>query len=263
MPPPLVGIVCDLKSHNDGSHSHRAGDEYVRALRDGAGAGALLIPASDPPPDVALLERLDGLLFPGAPSNVASRRYGGAALAPGTALDEARDATGLALIAAAIARGLPVFCICRGFQELNVVLGGSLNPEVAAGGLDHREDADAPLDRQYAPAHAITIEPGGLLAGLLGVQEVMVNSLHAQGIARLAPGLRVEARAPDGLIEAVSLPSAKGFVLGVQWHPEWHAASDPASGDPVSLALFSAFGRAVDSRRLNYGKNGPDKRKMI
>jgi putative glutamine amidotransferase len=254
---PLVGIVCDLESHADGSRSHRAGDEYVRAVQGGAGAQAILIPAGDPPPDATLLERLDGLLFSGAPSNVAASRYGGEALAPGTLTDEARDATSLTLLAAAIAQGLPVLCICRGFQELNVALGGSLNPHVSGATLDHRENQAAPLAEQYAPAHPVAIMPGGILSALLSAKEMMVNSLHAQGIARLAPGLFVEARAPDGLIEAVSLPSARGFVLGVQWHPEWHVAADP-----VSRALFSAFGRAVVSHFRNYGKNSPDKGKM-
>jgi putative glutamine amidotransferase len=258
MPRPLVGIVCDLESHDDGSRSHRAGDEYVRAVRDGAGAEPLLIPATDSPPSPTLLERLDGLLFPGAPSNVAGWRYGGEALAPGTQMDEARDATSLTLLAAAIAAGLPTLCICRGFQELNVALGGSLNPHVSGTTLDHREDRAAPPSEQYRPAHPISIMPGGILSALLGAGEVMVNSLHIQGIARLAPGLFVEARAPDGLVEAVSLPSAGGFVLGVQWHPEWHVASDP-----VSRALFSAFGRAVYSHTHDYGKNSPDKKKMF
>jgi putative glutamine amidotransferase len=254
MPRPLVGIVCDLESHDDGSHSHRVGDEYVRAVRDGAGAEPLLIPAADPPPDAALLERLDGLLLPGAPSNIAASRYGGEPLPPGTLVDKARDATSLTLLAVAIAKGLPALCICRGFQELNVALGGSLNPHVSGDALDHREDKAAPLPEQYAHAHPVAIMPGGILSALLGAKEVMVNSLHAQGIARLGPGLFIEARAPDGLIEAVSLPSAKGFVLGVQWHPEWHPACDP-----VNHALFAAFGRAVDSNNHSYGKNSPDK----
>lgn len=257
MPRRLVGIVCDLESHRDGSHSHRAGDEYVRAVHEAVGAQALLIPATDPPPDAALLDRLDGLLFTGAPSNVAGWRYG-ESLPPGTELDEARDATSLPLIGAAIAKGLPIFCICRGFQELNVALGGTLNPEVAKSGLNHREDASAPLPVQYAHAHPVTISPGGIMASLFEAKEVMVNSLHGQGIARLAPGLFAEARAPDGLIEAVSLPAAPGFVLGVQWHPEWAATTDP-----VSLALFSAFGRALEADSDNYGKNGSNKRKMI
>lgn len=234
---PLVGIVCDLQSHRDGSHSHRAGDEYVRAVREVVGAQPVLIPAGAL--DIAaLLPRLDGLLLSGAPSNVAPHRYGGEGAAP--PLDEARDAASLALIPAAIKAGLPLFCICRGFQELNVALGGTLNRAVAE---NHREDETAPLSAQYAHAHPVTITPGGLLSTLLDGGEVMVNSLHGQGIARLAPGLVAQAHAPDGLIEAVSLPSASAFVLGVQWHPEWHAGSDV-----VSKALFQAFGRAVESR---------------
>jgi putative glutamine amidotransferase len=138
--------------------------------------------------------------------------------------------------------GLPTFCICRGFQELNVALGGTLDQHVheTLGRLDHREAPDAPPDVQYGPAHALRIADGGVLAGLLGTAEVMVNSLHHQGIARLAPGLFAEAHASDGLIEAVSLPGAKGFLLGVQWHPEWVAA-----GDPVSRAIFARFRQAL------------------
>ena len=254
---PLVGIVCDRQRHKDGSFSHRVGGEYVRAVREAAHATPLLIPATDLPDMDRLLTRLDGLLLTGAPSNVAGWRYG-ETLPSGTALDEARDATSLALIPAAIAIGLPLLCICRGFQELNVALGGTLNPNVAAGGLEHREDEMAPLPAQYAPAHPVAIVPGGILCALLAAQEVMVNSLHAQGIARLAPGLMAEAYAPDGLVEAASLPSAKSFLLGVQWHPEWDAVRDP-----VSQALFAAFGRAAESRANDYGKNGSDKGKMV
>lgn len=238
--PPVVGIVCDFQTEG-GMHSHRAGEEYVAAIRDGVGALPLLIPVMQPPLDLkALLVRLDGLLFTGAPSNVAPARYG-AASQPGMLLDEARDATSLALLAAAIAAGIPTLCICRGFQELNVALGGTLESRVheLPGALDHREDESAPLADQYAHAHAVTIASGGMLAALLGIGEAMVNSLHYQGIARLAPGLFAEARAPDGLIEAVSLPGAKGFLLGVQWHPEWDLA------DPVSAAIFRAFGEAL------------------
>ncbi len=238
--PPLVGVICDFRSRN-GMHSHRAGDEYVRAVRDGAGGLPFLIPVTDPPLDsAAILAKVDGLLFTGDQSNVAPRRYGGENRP--MLLDEARDATSLALLRAAIAAGTPTLCICRGFQELNVALGGTLAPRVheVPGRHDHREDETAPLDAQYAPAHAVTIAPGGILAGLLEAGEVMVNSLHHQGIATLAPGLFVEALAPDGLVEAVSLPAAKGFLLGVQWHPEWAFAADP-----VSRAIFAGFGAAL------------------
>jgi putative glutamine amidotransferase len=236
-----IGLICDSK-REDGMTSHRAGDEYVRAVRDALGALPFLIPASDPPTDpFAILAQLDGLLVPGAPSNVAPRHYGSEAR-EGTLLDEARDAVSLPLIRAAIAAGMPMLCICRGFQELNVALGGSLEQHVheLPGGLDHREDESAPLPAQYAQAHGVSITPGGMLERLVGKKEMRVNSLHHQGIARLAPGLFVEARAPDGLIEAVSLPGAKSFLLGVQWHPEWDYAEDPVSG-----AIFAGFARAL------------------
>ncbi len=240
--PALVGIVCDRETAADGMQSHRAGAEYVAAIQS-IGALPLLIPVTDPPPDIeALLARLDGLLFTGASSNVSPTLYGGAAPRPGTRQDTARDATSLPLLKAAIDGGLPTLCICRGFQELNVVLGGTLNPHVheIPGGLDHREKPDAPAAEQYGPAHVVTIAPGGILEGLLGTTEVVVNSLHHQGVARLAPALLAEAHAPDGLIEAISLPGARGFLLGVQWHLEW-----AADRDPVSRAIFHAFGQAL------------------
>jgi putative glutamine amidotransferase len=240
--PPLVGIVCDREIAADGMQSHRAGHEYVTAIL-GIGALPLLIPVTEPPLEIgALLARLDGLLFTGAPSNVSPKLYDGTPPRPGTSLDGARDTTSLALLKAAIDVGLPTLCICRGFQELNVALGGTLDQHVheTPGRLDHREKPETPPDVQYGLAHVVRIADGGTLAGLLGTAEVMVNSLHHQGIARLAPGLFAEAHASDGLIEAVSLPGAKGFLLGVQWHPEWAAA-----GDPVSRAIFARFRQAL------------------
>jgi putative glutamine amidotransferase len=236
-----VGIVCDRR-FRDGAAVHQANDEYVTAICDGAGALPLLIPATDTPLDVApLLAAVDGLLFTGAPSNVAPLHYG-ASPRPGTELDETRDATTLALLRAAIGAGMPLLAICRGFQELNVALGGSLYQHVheIPGRLDHREPKDAPPDVEYGPAHAIAIIQGGLLARLSGMGEAMVNSLHSQGIDRLAPDLKIEALAPDSQIEAVSLPGAKAFALGVQWHPEWAFAANP-----LSRAIFSGFGRAL------------------
>jgi putative glutamine amidotransferase len=237
-----VGILCDHRA-KDGMQSHRAGDEYVAAVRDGVGALPLLIPVgATMPPPLEILSVVDGLLLPGAPSNVEPARYGGEAPRPGTLLDMARDATSLALIRAAIETAKPLFAICRGFQELNVALGGSLHQHVheITGRLDHREDESQPLDVQYGPSHPVRFAPDGMLAALTGMREAMVNSLHHQGIDRLAPGLAVEATAPDGQIEAVSCPRAKAFVLGVQWHPEWRW-----SENPLSRALFAAFGAAL------------------
>ncbi|MBN9579281.1 MAG: gamma-glutamyl-gamma-aminobutyrate hydrolase family protein, partial [Alphaproteobacteria bacterium] len=146
------------------------------------------------------------------------------------------------LLPAAIEAGVPVFCVCRGFQELNVAMGGTLHQHVeeVAGFSDHRAAHGAPLAVQYGPAHTMRVVPGGVLSHLLDEQEFFVNSLHSQGIERLAPPLRPEAVAPDGLIEAVSLPTAKAFLLGVQWHPEWLWAENP-----VSRAIYAAFGAAA------------------
>ena len=221
---------------------HQANDEYIIAIRDGAAALPLLIPSTDAPLNIAaVLDAVDGLLFTGSPSNVAPSHYGAAAR-PGTELDERRDATVLPLLRAAIASATPLLAICRGFQELNVALGGSLHQHVheIPGRLDHREPKDVALDVEYGPAHAISITPNRLLAGLSGLTEAKVNSLHHQGIDRLAPGLSVEATAPDGQIEAVSLDGARAFLLGVQWHPEWQFARDP-----LSSAIFAGFGRAL------------------
>jgi len=239
---PLVGIVCDRRM-TDGMAVYQANDEYVMAARDGAGALPLLIPVTEPPLAPAdILARVDGLLFTGAPSNVSPSRYGGTPLRDASTLDEARDATSLALVRAAIEAGRPALCICRGFQELNVALGGTLHQHVheIPGRLDHREDESQPLEVQYGPAHSVNIAANGMLARLTHRREAMVNSLHRQGIDRMAPSLRAEAIAPDGQIEAVSMPGAKAFLLGLQWHPEWRW-----SQNPVSRAIFAAFGEAM------------------
>ena len=236
-----VGIVCDRRVF-DGMAVHQANDEYVAAVRDGAGAIPLLIPSTGMPLDsAALLAAVDGLLFTGAPSNVAPSLYGGIPRS-GTELDETRDATALPLLRAAIRSGKPLLAICRGFQELNVALGGSLHQHLheIPGRLDHREPSNVPRDLEYRPAHPVVLVPDGVLAELSGMRDAMVNSLHHQGVDRLAPGLKAEAHAPDGQIEAVSLPGAKAFLLGVQWHPEWAFAQDP-----LSAAIFRAFGASL------------------
>ena len=240
-----MGIPCDRRIHGDHPFQ-RVGEKYILAVRDGAGALPLLIPSLQPPLAVdEILSDVDGLLFTGSTSNVAPQVYGGPPPRRPELLDEHRDSITLPLMRAAIAQGLPIFCICRGFQELNVALGGTLHQhlEEVPGFADHRERDDDAVDVRYGPAHPVRIVAGGVLAELArGAAEVRVNSLHSQGIDRLAPSLRAEATAPDGPIEAVSLPGAKGFVVGVQWHPEWKFAEDP-----LSLALFRAFGAAVSA----------------
>lgn len=242
---PLIGVTACTKQI--GLHGyHIAGDKYLRAVALGAGGLPLVIPAQgellDPE---ALLDRLDGLLFTGSPSNVEPHHYQGPASAAGTAHDPARDQTTLPLIRRAVTAGVPLLGICRGFQEMNVAFGGSLHQRVheVEGMLDHREPADQPLEVQYASRHALRLQPGGILAGLGLPQQIEVNSIHGQGVERLGPGLRIEALAPDGLIEACSVEGAPRFALGVQWHPEWQVCSNPHS-----LAIFRAFGEACRER---------------
>ncbi len=218
-----------------------AGRQYVDAVRL-AGCMPLVVPSADREDLGQLLDLADGLFLTGSPSNVDPSHFGESVHDPSAPLDPVRDAWTLPLIPLALARGIPLFAICRGMQELNVALGGSLHQAVheVDGHADHRADRSLPIERRYGQlAHSVALTPGGLLERIAGCPTIEVNSLHSQSIARLADGLRVEARAPDGVIEAVSMPQARGFALAVQWHPEWGAA-----GSPVSKKLLAAFGQA-------------------
>ncbi|MCS6877735.1 MAG: gamma-glutamyl-gamma-aminobutyrate hydrolase family protein [Geminicoccaceae bacterium] len=254
---PLVGVSACVKQ---GEHApfHAVLDRYVEAVVRGSGAVPVIVPALGPLLDMdALLDRLDGLLLTGSPSNICPSHYGGEPR-PDDPADPRRDATTLPLVRRALARGVPLFAICRGLQELNVALGGSLHPRLheVPGRADHRSDKSLPYAERYAPRHVVRVLPGGRLSSLLGSTEtIFVNSLHGQGIDRLAPGLRMEAVAEDGTIEAVSVEGAPGFALGVQWHPEWRVTEDP-----VSRCLFAAFGAAARARasaRLRGCSRGP------
>ncbi len=250
-PRPLIGIPADRRML--GAHPfHAVGEKYIHAVEAAADAFPLLIPVlPEPLPVEEILARVDGLLFTGSPSNVEPRRYGGEPSTPGTWHDPERDATTLGLIPRAIAAGIPLLGICRGFQEMNVAFGGTLWQAVheVPGHLDHREDKNAPLEVQYGPAHEVMLEPGSTLAGLAGQATLRVNSLHAQGVRRLGEGLAIEARAPDGLIEAFRVESAPAFALAVQWHPEWRVLDDP-----LSHALFAAFGTAARRRAARHAQ---------
>jgi putative glutamine amidotransferase len=230
-----------------GAHPfHMVGEKYARAVMEAAGGAPLLIPAlAEELRFDELLERLDGLLFTGSPSNVEPHRYQGPPSAPGTLHDPARDATTLPLIRKAVEAGVPVFGICRGFQEMNVAFGGTLHQKLheVPGLIDHRDDETQPLEVQYGPAHDVTLEPGGVLRSLATSERVRVNSLHSQGIERLGGELAVEARAPDGVIEAFRVARSPSFAVAVQWHPEWQVMSNP-----FSRALFAAFGQAAAAR---------------
>jgi len=242
---PLIGIPTDRRLI--GKHYfHMSGEKYLAAVVHGADAVPVLVPSLGSETDsAALLEACDGFLFTGNESNVEPHHYGGPASAPGTLHDPNRDATTLPLMPRAVDAGLPVLAICRGFQEMNVAYGGTLWQRVheVPGHLDHRDDENLDLDAQYGPAHEVLLEPGGLLREMAGSPRLQVNSLHWQGVQTVGAGLAVEARAPDGLIEAFRVANARSFAVGLQWHPEWQF-----SKNPFSRALFAAFGDACRRR---------------
>jgi putative glutamine amidotransferase len=232
----IVGIPACTREIG-GHIQHATPARYGAALLGAAGAVPILLPPVGPPM-LAMLDRLDGLVLDGSPSNVEPALYGAAEDATPGRHDPDRDATTLPLIRAALARGLPLLAICRGIQELNVALGGTLSQQVQdiPGRLDHRGGPGA-NEHRYRAKHSVALSGG--LAAIFGKSEIMVNSLHEQGIDRPADGLVVEAVAPDGMIEGVRVASASGWAFGVQWHPEWAYAENADS-----VALFRAFGEA-------------------
>lgn len=256
---PLVAVVCDTRFF-DRYEWHCAPETYLRALADIADVMPVLIPALAEKADVdAVLEKVDGVLLTGSKTNVHPERYGDQPTQAHEPFDPRRDETVMRTITGAISRGLPLFAICRGIQELNVALGGSLATEIQTqdGRMDHRAPDSDDADFRFKLAHSVDAVAGGPLATALGAEKVQVNSLHRQGINALAPGLSVEATAPDGTIEAVSVRDAPGFAMGVQWHPEYWAASDPASRQ-----LFVQFGNAVRERHAAAQNASIDKRTL-
>jgi putative glutamine amidotransferase len=242
---PLIGIPACVRDQ-EGHPFHTVGEKYIAAVNLGAGGLPVLIPALGEVLDMAdLVRRLDGLLITGSPSNVAVSLYGGPPDRPDSPQDPKRDATTIPLIRAAIEGGLPLFCICRGIQELNVAFGGTLHTHVheQPGAGDHRALKVDDVNVKYGPRHAVDLAPDGEIARIVGSSRIEVNSLHWQAIDRLAKGLLVEGRAEDGVIEAVRVAGARSMALGVQWHPEWRVLENP-----VSLALFQAFGAAAGRR---------------
>ena len=238
---PIVGIPSDLKMIDPHPY-HTVGDKYVRAVSEAAGAVPMLIPALGDALDVDdVLDLVDGVLLTGSYANVHPRRYGGGEPYDGSPLDTDRDATTLRLIPEILQRAIPLFGVCRGFQEINVALGGTLHQKVhEQPDYDrHLENPDDPLDVQYGPSHSVRFVSGGLLHKLAGASEAEVNSLHGQGVDRIADGLVAEAHAPDGLIEAFRVADAPEFAIAVQWHPEWRATENP-----FYSALWRAFGDA-------------------
>jgi len=241
MKQPIVGIVVDERII-DRHTTYLVLAKYVSALITFANVTPILIP---PLGEYGLideyLEMIDGLLLTGSPSDIHPSYYGHEIKNPDSFFDKNRDETSLSLIKGAVKRGIPILGICRGFQEINVALGGTLHQSVhrIPDYMDHRDIESDNLDMLYGKRHGVTTEPNGRLIKIVGHSKWSVNSLHDQGIDLLAPDLQVEARADDGLIEAVSLKDESKFVLGAQWHFEWKPHLDQSS-----LAIFRAFGDA-------------------
>ncbi|UUP16935.1 gamma-glutamyl-gamma-aminobutyrate hydrolase family protein [Nitratireductor thuwali] len=239
---PLVAVSTDVKEFEKYTW-HAAPDQYLEAALSVAGVLPVLVPSFGERLDLeSLLSSVDGVMLTGSKSNVSPRHYGMEADERNGPYDERRDATTLPLIRRAIERGVPLLAICRGIQEMNVALGGTLAGEIQEreGAMDHRAPESDRQDDRFAIRHPVHIREGSCLADVFGPVEINVNSVHRQGIDRLGPNLAIEAVAPDGAIEAVSAIGAKAFAVGVQWHPEYWAATDTAS-----RRIFEAFGEAV------------------
>ncbi|WP_062231710.1 gamma-glutamyl-gamma-aminobutyrate hydrolase family protein [Aureimonas sp. N4] len=242
----LVAVPADVREFEN-YHWHASPSTYLAAIREVAGAVPVIVPALVDESDLDILfERIDGVLVTGSASNVHPALYGVEPSASHEPFDRERDRLSLTMIRRALQTGVPLLAICRGHQELNVALGGSLATEIqdGEGRMDHRAPEHPEQAGRFALRHPVRPEEGGRLAALVGEEPFAVNSLHRQGIDRLADGLAVEARAEDGTVEAVSVPSARGFALGVQWHPEYWAATDGPS-----RAIFEAFAAACRERR--------------
>ncbi|MDY6858254.1 MAG: gamma-glutamyl-gamma-aminobutyrate hydrolase family protein [Pseudomonadota bacterium] len=240
---PIVGIIGNQHLINDSYEVHAGGAMNSEAVAEVSGAMPLLIPADPRFVTVAeLLETCDGFLFTGGRPNVHPEEYGEDPTEAHGAFDRARDSIALPLIRALVERGQPFLGICRGFQEVNVAMGGTLYPEIRElpGRMNHRMPPDGTVEEKFALRHMVRFSEGGPFARLFGATEVMTNTLHGQGIKTPGARIVVDGYAPDGTPEAIYVKDAPGFTMSVQWHPEYNAACDP-----VSRPLFEAFGDAV------------------
>jgi putative glutamine amidotransferase len=247
---PLVLVSTDVRRFENYTW-HAAPAQYLEAAISAAGVAPLLLPSFGARIDIdSVLDRVDGVMLTGSKSNVHPSHYGGDASEANGPYDPDRDATTLPLIRRAVERGVPLLAICRGIQEMNVALGGTLASEIQdlPGRMDHRAPDSPDQDQRFAIRQTVSIKPGSCLAGVFGAGEIRVNSVHRQAVDRLGPNLAIEAVAPDGTVEAVSVRGARGFAVGVQWHPEYWAGTDENSAK-----VFRAFGDAVRARMLGRG----------
>jgi putative glutamine amidotransferase len=240
-----VGIISNSHMLNERYEVHASGHLNSAAVAHAAGAMPVIIPCNPDWVNIAdLLEICDGFLLTGGRPNVHPEEYGEVATPAHGDFDRQRDAITLPLIRACIDRGQPFLGVCRGFQEVNVALGGTLHPEIRElpGRMNHRMPPEGTLEEQFALRHRVRFTQGGVFHTLFGQSDVMTNTLHGQGIMRAGPGIVIDGVAEDGTPEALYVEGAKGFTLSVQWHPEWNAL-----GDPVSKPLFGAFGDALST----------------
>ena len=240
---PIVGIIGNSYLINDQYPTHAGGTMNSEAVSEVSGCVPLVVPTDPRLVSVAeLLEICDGFLLTGGRPNVHPEEYGEEWTEAHGAADRCRDAITLPLVRACVERGQPFFGICRGFQEVNVAMGGTLYPEIRdlPGRMNHRMPPDGTLEEKFALRHVVSLQDGGVFHRVFGATEVMTNTLHGQGIKDPGKRIVIEGHAPDGTPEAIHVEGARGFTLSVQWHPEWNAANDP-----VSRPLFEAFGEAV------------------
>jgi len=240
---PVVGIIGNMQVLDESYVVQAVGLMNIDAVTTAVGALPLIIPAM---PSIGsiddILDTCDGFLFTGGRPNVHPSHYGHEATEKHGTFDLNRDAITLPLIRRCVEVGKPILGICRGFQEMNVAFGGTLHPEIRElpGRMNHRMPPDGTLEEKFAHRHTVSLDPDGIFADIFGTSEVLVNSLHGQGICIAGDRIIIEGHATDGTPEAIRIDDAPAFALGVQWHPEYNAAHDE-----VSRPLFNAFGDAL------------------
>lgn len=255
MPRPKVGIIGNMHMITDTYRVHAGGYFCSEAVSKVSDAVPMIVPTD---PDLVtlddLLESFDGFVFTGGRPNVHPEEYGEDETPAHGDFDRARDSVALGLIRACVERGQPFFGVCRGFQEVNVAMGGTLYPEIRElpGRMNHRMPPDGTLDEKFELRHKVQFSEGGMFHRVVGASEVMTNTLHGQGIKTPGRGIVIDGHAPDGTPEALYVEGAKGFTLSVQWHPEYKADEDP-----VSRALFQAFGDAARAWSIRGARSRP------